>query len=80
MALLASCQPQMAKTGLKLTATRDTPEEWAAPNGLVLDDDQMMQRGLRVHNFSTDELAKLRRCQLCSRTFAFVCHVLLHSL
>ncbi|KAJ5379770.1 uncharacterized protein N7496_002198 [Penicillium cataractarum] len=55
----------MVRSTAQLTPIRFTGQEWADLNGLVLSRSQMIEHGLRVENFNTQELAQLRRCLLC---------------
>jgi hypothetical protein len=65
----------MARNVIQLTVVQDTPQGWEGLKGLVLTPDQMKEWGLIVTNFCTDELATLRRCQLCRRMSSFVRYV-----
>lgn len=58
----------MVRNTTQLTAIRFTEKAWAILNELVLTRSQMIEHGLRVENFDTQELAHLRRCLLCRRT------------
>jgi hypothetical protein len=76
MASSISPQPKMVINEIEFNPIRDTPQERAGLDALVLDWDQRKMQGLRWTDFSTKELEASRRCEFCRSMLLCACYLL----